>query len=222
MEQIPNIFEEFYKRHDLVSYRTSWHEQHVIERLLDLQGFIHSISGQLEEERIDYKKATYPLGFFDVEQPTRIRYIKIIFTFTILERRSRALSKLIHELKNTDKTIDDYKGGLMDRLKLFIKEYLSIDFEKLTEWPEIVTFQKIRDCIIHCGGQISESRDKEFIERLCVRKEDFEISEDGYLFVNEEYVGKIESYTIGFICTVLDELFFALKGVRKYPEQDPE
>ncbi|MFD1000286.1 hypothetical protein ACFQ21_13265 [Ohtaekwangia kribbensis] len=222
MEQIPSIFEEFYKRHDLVSYRMSWHEQHVIERALDLQGFIHSISGQLEEERIDYKKGIFPLGFFDIEQPTRIRYIKIIFTFTILERRSRALCKLIHELKRTDKTIEDYKGGLMDRLKFFIREYLDLDFEKLTDWSEIATFQKIRDCIIHCGGQVSESRDKLFIEALCVGKGDFEISENGYLFVNEEYVGKIEGYTIGFICSVLDELFFALNGVRKYPEQFPE
>jgi len=215
-KDIPDIIKEYYKLHDLVTYRTSWHEQHVVEKVLDLQGFISSISIQLEKERIDYNDTTYPLGFFDLEQPSRIRYIKIIFLFTILERRSRALCNLIHELKQTEKALENYNGSLMDRVKLFVKEYLSLDFEKLSEWTEIMSFQKIRDCIIHCGGQISESRDKEFLERLCKRGKDFEISDFGYLLINQEYTTKIESYTIGFISSVIDELFYTLKGIRKY------
>lgn len=213
-EEIPDIFKEFYKRHDLISFRTSWHQQHLIERVLDLQGFMSSISDNLEDERIDYSKASYPLGFFEVEQPTRIRYVKIIFMFTILERRARALCKLIYELKNTDKTIDDYKGSFTNRLKSYIKEYLLINFDQWTDWNDIIKFQKIRDCIIHCGGQVSESRDKEYIQKLTKDEVDFDISQPGYLYINQSYSGKIESTVIDFISTVLEELYDALRKVQ--------
>lgn len=214
-EEIPDIFKEFYKRHDLISFRTSWHQQHLLERVLDLQGFISSISDNLEDERIDYDKSSYPLGFFEVEQPTRIRYVKIIFIFTILERRARALCKLIFELKKTEKTIDDYKGSFTNRLKSYIKEYLLIDFDQWTDWNDIIKLQKIRDCIIHCGGQVIESRDKEYIQKLIKDGEDFDISKPGYLYINQSFSGKIENTVIDFICTVLEVLYNALREVQK-------
>ncbi len=82
-------------QHDWLSHKFSWHEQHSWERLLDLDGFVASISTALEEERGDYSRHLYPLGFFEVEQPTRIRYIHLVFLFTVFERRARALCRVV-------------------------------------------------------------------------------------------------------------------------------
>lgn len=222
-EDLRKIIEEYYFQHDQVSYRTTWHEQYTIERILDLQGFIHSISKEIETERLDYSEHSYPLGFYEVEQPSRIRYIKIIFVFTLIERRLRALCGLISDVKKIELDIDNYKGGLLIKAKQFLKDALNVELNHFTGWDEVLSFQKVRDCIIHCGGYVDESRDKDFLISMSLRSEKFiEISPDGYLYISESYSGQIESIAISFIDTLIDKLFYELKGYHRYPEKLPE
>ncbi len=72
-----NAGDYYRSRHDWLSHRFSWNEQHLVERFGDLMGFMASISGALEGEKLDYQKYSFPLGFYEVEQPSRVRYIKV-------------------------------------------------------------------------------------------------------------------------------------------------
>jgi hypothetical protein len=221
-EDFRKIIEEYYSQHDQVSYRTSWHEQFLIERILDLQGFIHSISNYLEPERLEYSEHTYPLGFYEVEQPSRIRYVKIIFIFTLIERRLRALCGLIKDVKNVELDLDNYKGSILIKAKQFLKESLNVEFNHFADWDEVLSFQKVRDCIIHCGGFVNESRDNDFLISMSQQsKKLIEISPDGYLYISKAYSRQIESIAISFISTLIDKLFYELKGYHRYPEELP-
>lgn len=206
----PNKFksawEYFCSLHTPESLKISLQNQHITENFLDLSGFFSSIENDLEEERLDEPIKSFPLGYFQVEQPSRIRYMKIVFYFTIIERRIRALIKLSMEVHPEIKsTLSDYKGSFLERVKLFVKENLEIDISQSTSWEQLINFQMVRDCIIHCGGNIFESRDKDKLLTL-IEKENLEVNGNGYLRLNDEFCIKLASSGIDFVKNGLNNL----------------
>lgn len=201
-------FDYFLAHHDWLSLKFSWHEQHFNERFLDLSGFVHSISGALEEERLDYSKHSYPLGFFEVEQPTRIRYARVIFLFTIYERRIRALCKLIGEVDPaTGPPLDDLRGTLSDRVKDLLRARLGIDAGGFTAWARLQTVQKVRDCIIHCGGRVAESRDERYLRQVAGGGIGLALSPWGYLHIDEPFCEFVEHTLYDFFSTLFPEAY---------------
>lgn len=193
----------YISRHDWLSHKFSWHQQHTNERFLDLSGFVASISRQLEPERHNHDDRTIPipLGFFEVEQPSRIRYAHIVFIFTVLERRARALCRAVREC-DQEITIDlkDLGGGtLFERLKTFCDKVAKIPLPNPTVWEGISEFQKVRDCIIHCGGCLRESRDSNYIKKLISQDCGLAESRFGYLQVEERYCAEMEGNTLTFL-----------------------
>jgi len=203
MSEAPQSPWEYYiSRHDWLSHKFSWHRQHTIERFLDLSGFIASISGQLEPERHEADDFSMLLGFFEVEQPSRIRYVYLIFLFTVLERRARALCQVVRE-SDPEVAIDlrDLGGTLFDRLKTFCEKAARIPLADLSLWESIQQFQKVRDCIVHCGGCIRDSRDAEYIRRVISRDCGLAESSRGYLQVGASYCSHAENKVLTFLDT---------------------
>lgn len=200
------LLEHYFLQHNKYSIQTSWHSQYLIENLLDLDGFISSISVNLEEEKIEKNCYSYPLGFFQVEQPSRIRYTQIVFLFTILERRVRALIKLTTELKPDVKCFSDYKGSFLNRTRSFVKDNLEIDLSSDKEWQDIMVLQKIRDCIIHCGGNINESRDVVFLKQLVENKK-IDLNKNDYLLLNDDFSHELSCGLKEFVLTALEKLY---------------
>jgi|GEM_PF-4374201 hypothetical protein len=203
------LLKYYYSQHDKYSIRTTWHQQHLIENILDIQGFIQSISNNLGETELKEPITSYPLGYFQIEQPSRINYAHMVFLFSILERRIRALVKLTIELKNITKELSDYKGSFLDRVKKFLKENLDIDISTNNAWTNIMTFQKVRDCIIHCGANINESRDHLFLKHLA-DKNIIELNNNGYMRIGNDFCIGMQSATIEFVSTGLDNLYSKL------------
>ncbi|MDJ1472857.1 hypothetical protein [Xanthocytophaga flava] len=204
------MLEKYYASHDKYSIRISWHTQHAFENILDLKGFRHSISKNLEEEKIEEPITSFPLGYFQIEQPSRIRYAYLIFLFTILERRVRAVVKLTLELKkDAPKELSDYKGAFLDRVRQFMLDNMDFDISTYAEWQQVMLFQKVRDCIIHCGGNIHESRDKNYLQSLA-DKGIFELNGNGYIRINKDFCGEMESIVHSFISVGLEKLYYKL------------
>jgi hypothetical protein len=201
-----NPFDYYRAQHDWLSLRFSWHEQHFNERFLDLSGFIHSISGALEPERLDYTKHSFPLGFFEVEQPTRIRYATVVFLFTIYERRTRALCSLIDEVTPIKgAALDELRGTFSDRVKDFLRARISVDPSDLPAWERLQTVQKVRDCIVHCGGRVSESRDEVFLRRVTATGIGLATSPWDYLYIDEAFCDFVEQALHDFLGTLLPQ-----------------
>jgi len=218
-----NPYDYYLAHHDWLSRRFSWHGQHFNERLLDLRGFIFSISGALEEERLDYGKHTYPLGFFEVEQPSRIRYAQVIFLFTIYERRIRALCKLIDEVDPaTGPRLDDFRGTLSDRVKDLFRARLKIDLGGFAAWERLQTVQKVRDCIIHCGGRVTESRDERYLLQVAKTGIGLGLSTRDYLYVDEPFSEFVEHTLFDFFGILFPETHRIIRGRFNLQVHHPE
>jgi hypothetical protein len=195
---------------DKFSVHINWHRQHLVENLLDLDGFISSISQNLESEKLESDNYNIPLGFFQVEQSSRIRYSYLTFLFTIFERRMRALLKILFELNpNISKSFDEYKGSFLEKTKAFLKDNLEIDITSGKMWSDINELQKIRDCIIHCGGQINESRDKIFLNHLFELKK-IDLNRYNYILLTNFYCHQLGVSMKNFIEEGLEEFYRVL------------
>ena len=204
------LLKYFYSQHDKFSIRISWHQQHLIENCLDIQSFIDSISTSLEKNNLDISEHSYPLGYFQVEQPSRINYVHVIFLFTALERRMMSLIKMLKELKPCITVkLSDYKGPFLDKVKQFLKEQFLVDLTLNQSWQNIITYQKIRDCVIHCGGNSNESRDKDYFVKL-FNKQTIQINENGYIKLTVEFCKGMESAVLDLLLNGLDELYIKL------------
>lgn len=200
MEHYSNPWELFWSQHDSLSARFSWHEQHLNERFLDLSGFIGSISNTLEEEDLDYSRHSYPSGFFEVEQPSRIRYIWIIFTYTIFERRTRSLCQMLRECDSSIAIeLNDLNGSYLDKLKTFLLKGVRVDIQKSISWEKIRCLQKVRDCIVHCGGRVSESKDEKYLQTLLHQNIGLSLSPKGYLKLNDDFCNSLTEAVVLFI-----------------------
>lgn len=198
-----SAYEEYLAKHDWLSQRFAWHRQRTNENFLDLSGFIASISGDLEPEQLA-DSYSIPLGHFEVEQPSRIRYTHLIYIFTLFERRIHSLAKVIKECDSgVLEGLNDFRGSLFNRFGDFMEKSAEIRIRKDREWNAISTLQKLRDCILHCGGRICESRDEQFLLKLCNSGKDVTVSQDGYLRISKNYCDEITHS----ICDFIDELF---------------
>ncbi len=194
----------YFSRHDKLSHKFSWHQQHTAERLLDLNGFISSISGTLEPERQAKDDFIRPLGFFEVEQPSRIRYTHLIFTFTIFERRARALCSVVRDCDpEISFDLKDLSGSFFEKLRLFCEKAAKLALPDPALWESIQKLQKVRDCIIHCGGCIRESRDADYIRKLISGGLGLHENSWGYLQVDSAYCEDTQNVVYEF----LDALF---------------
>ena len=202
----------FEKQHDWLSLRFAWHEQHLYERFLDLGGLMHSISRNVEEERLDYKMCSFPGGFFEVEQPSRVRYVKVIFLFTIFERRVRALCRLVSEVDTVaGLSLDELRGTLSERVKEFLRARLSVNVSELVAWDQVQTVQKVRDCILHCGGRVSESRDEQYLRLLSSGARGLSVSDWDYLYIDTQFVEAAEGAILAFLDALLPEVHGRLR-----------
>ena len=210
MDDKQGPWEYYLSLQDEFSVHTNWHRQHLVENLMDLDGFISSISGNLEKEKLDTNDFSISLGFFQVEQPSRIRYCYLTFLFTIFERRVRALLKITAELKpNISKGFSEYKGSFLDKTKAYIKDNLEIDITSSNMWADINELQKVRDCIIHCGGQVSESRDALFLRQLFTTNK-IDLNRYDYILITDKYCHELGKSMKIFIEEGLGQLYKVL------------
>jgi hypothetical protein len=68
--------------------------------------------------------------------------------------------------------------------------------------------QKIRDCIVHAGGYVPESRDKSFLTHLHESHEGIEVGHDGFLEVTLRSHYDFAQATRSFFTTVFSAAGF--------------
>lgn len=97
------------------------------------------------------------------------RYSCIVMLFATLERE---LIRLIDNLEAGKwKKIRAEKAGrnvnpLSEAAKMFVQASCGNKLSNFPKYEALMDLQKIRDCIIHCKGEVSLSRDKEHLVEL--------------------------------------------------------
>jgi hypothetical protein len=96
------------------------------------------------------------------------RYSCIVMLFTTVERE---LIRLIENLeKGKWKKMSEEKGmkkkSPMGKAGQFVQDFCGVKLSDCPQYEALIDLQKIRDCIIHCQGEVSLSRDKKDLVEL--------------------------------------------------------
>ncbi len=126
----------------------------------------------MEEEEFDshYSDLEEELRICQLEHTviyTRtLRYSFIVSLFILVETRLKAMCDEISKRKKLNLSVGDFRGSLFERTNKFFEKVVVAPTISTRSWEAIANLQKTRDCIVHAGGVVSESRDCDHIHRL--------------------------------------------------------
>ena len=92
------------------------------------------------------------------------RYSAIVQLQSIWEIRTRALCvEISRRHPEVRVELSDLKGSALDRAKVYFSKVYPVH---INVWENLEALQKIRDCIVHTGGLVKESRDSKYLKSL--------------------------------------------------------
>lgn len=88
--------------------------------------------------------------------PSFFRQTTFIGLYSFLETRLHSLCDNLQRFKNYDTKISESKGkNYIEKSKTYLKLVAGLDLDDLnTEWTKIKNYQKIRNCFVHCNGNV--------------------------------------------------------------------
>jgi hypothetical protein len=102
------------------------------------------------------------LDFF----PTTLHYSFIVALYIHTESKLTYICNHIQNTRSLPLRLSHFNGSLIDRSKRYLVTYASLPISNAS-WSVIDELSKVRDCIVHCNGNILLSRDVEFLTSIC-------------------------------------------------------
>jgi hypothetical protein len=121
-------------------------------------------SGEDYSEFLDAERAARHLHD-EIITPT-FRYSSVVTLFAIFERELKRLADNLMNGRRAPISYKDFKGGLMDQVAKYTEAFCGISIAGCRGHNQIHDLQKIRDCIVHCYGEASLSRDLKHLLNL--------------------------------------------------------
>lgn len=117
--------------------------------------------------------------------PSIMRNSLFISIYSFLEE------KVIDLCDQPDKTaikLKDLQGNGISRASVFIKKVKKDDFpEDTKEWHFIKNANQIRNCIVHCGGDIDKAKNPKKITNAVNELENVSLSRHNRIILNEKF-----------------------------------
>lgn len=98
-----------------------------------------------------------------------LRYSCISMLYSTVERELRRMvANLEHERGKQKLTLKELNGSFLQRVGKFTETFFDLTLTKCPEYNAICDLQKIRDCIVHCRGEVSlmNETDRKYLLKL--------------------------------------------------------
>lgn len=118
------------------------------------------LSKEFPEDRIDELYEDFSVEYGTIEETFIGMYRKstLVSIYSFLEDSLNSLCKHLYSMHKYPITLDDLAGKGIVRAKVYLEKLAKVDFSKInTEWTDLSTLIRIRNCIIHCDGDIESS-----------------------------------------------------------------
>jgi hypothetical protein len=151
-----------------------------------LRGYVEMIEGQFEvlyeKERSNISEDMYQIFElqFKYNFPSKIRYSIIVLIHILLETRLKAICDEIADRRELEIKECDFKGSSIERSKIFLNKVAKVSLVESESWLWFTDLQKVRDCIVHCNGQVEFSRDIKRINEISTKGLGIRIEEGNY------------------------------------------
>jgi hypothetical protein len=128
-------------------------------------------------------------GFF----PTTLRQSYLIKIHIHIEVKLSEICDYLKEKNKLSVSLSHFSGSLIEKTRRYLLSYASFSLPSV-DWTVVEELTKLRDCIVHCNGNILKSRDQQYIRNLVSTRSSDHLylslrkSSDGeWLILKEEY-----------------------------------
>jgi hypothetical protein len=180
--KIPEDFKSFDALYALNSFGEYWIEN---ERLIQTAAkneekqFAPKWTPKDDEEYAEYSMEIENIRHLHdkIMTPT-FRYSCIVTLFAIVERELRRLVENLENEKGEQKLkYKELKGSTIEQVAKFCEAFFGLRLSNFSGYAAICDLQKIRDCIVHCQGEVAMSKDTKFLIQLKERRAGFSADE---------------------------------------------
>jgi hypothetical protein len=136
------------------------------------------------------------------------RYSCIVMLHVIIERELRRLLENLEKERGPQKLkVNEIRGAsFLAQVCKFIEVFFGLQLPVCPQYHAICDLQKIRDCIIHCRGEVSLSRDKAYLLSLKVSRPGFYAWEGTDIEIRPDCVEQFIKETWLFFTWTFNEL----------------
>ena len=101
--------------------------------------------------------------------PTTLRYSFVVALFIHVESKLTQLRDHLQSTKNLPVRMAHLNGNLFERSKRYLSSIAELPISSL-DWSAFEELMKVRDCIVHCNGNILLSRDQQYLRGLSANR----------------------------------------------------
>lgn len=118
------------------------------------------------------------------------RFSSIVMLYTTVER------ELLRLVENLEKVRGEQKLKLKDvranskvgQISKFCEVFFNLRLVDCPQYAALTDLQKIRDCIVHCLGDVNLSGDKDYLEELEGKRSGFYAHAQGQIYIYEKCI----------------------------------
>jgi len=119
--------------------------------------------------------------------PRHLRYSFLFLLNSLIEAHLNDYCRYLADCAGIDITLNDLQGQGIERARKYLDKVLGVLSSQDTIWEPILRLNKVRNAAAHCGGDISDSRDKTYLEDLANRGLGIAIDSGDRIVVSEEF-----------------------------------
>ena len=180
-----------------------WVDAHLTSYLHELEAYLEKAGEELEtwayeeaakhpsSERDEFYEAFYSKErrryneFF----PRILRNSFLVTLHSVLENQLAWQCESLRREKHIGISWSELRGSALERAKVYISKVCGLDFPNGQSWREIHSYVNIRNCIVHCAGNVHRlSREKERTLRdYCSKQGGISIDRDGNLMLSKDF-----------------------------------
>jgi hypothetical protein len=193
-------------------------EAHPIERFNQLEEF-KPPAGVSEEEYQElygeHQEQLHQLDYeFTIAYPRLLRYAFVTILHSLVETGLRSVCNVVGERKALGKRIGPRDDKFFERAKEILRAASLSSVICDPKWVALSDLQKVRDCIVHHGGRVADSRDAERLH--CLIEQSIGLSlqsgehflalpeDEGLLIVERSFCEKMLENATAFFVDVFD------------------
>jgi hypothetical protein len=132
----------------------------------------------------------------------------VVMLYSTVERELRRLIENLEKKHGPQRIkLDDLRGGsYLAQVKKYTDVFYGLRLAECPQYEALIDLQKIRDCIVHCLGEVRFSRDKEYLVKLRDKRKGFFAHPDNDLYIYSECIVQFFFETWDFFFWIFTKL----------------
>ena len=133
-----------------------------------------------EEDRIFRDREDALEQLFEQDLIPAMRYSFVVLMHTVFETRLRAFCSNMQTERSIPITLLDVHGSPIERACTYLSKLAALPVANFPEWQHLRTFQKVRNCIVHDYGYVTESGNRKEKKIRALVRQNIGIAIDDY------------------------------------------